>query len=60
MSVMVLAVPPPLPQAARLNGAVSRNHVVVAAALPTQRTKIAVDVRHPKGTARPIGGAMHD
>ena len=43
-----------------LNGAVRRNHVVVAAALPTEAAMIAVDVRHPKGTARPVGGAMHD
>ena len=61
VSVMVLAVRPHhLLRSASLNGAVSRNHVVVAAAYPTQRTMIAVDVRHSQGTARPIGGAVHD
>ena len=61
VSVMVLAVRPHhLLRPARLNGAVNRNHVVVAAAYPTKRTMIAVDVRHPKGTARPVGGAMNN
>ena len=61
MPVMVLAMRPHhLLRSTCLNGAVRRNHVVVAAALPTQPTMIAVDVRHPKGTARPVGGAMHD
>ena len=59
--VMVLAVRPHHPLwPTRLNGAVRRNHIVVAAPLPSQRTMIAVDVRHPQGTARPVGGAVHD
>ena len=61
VSVMVLAVRPHhLFRPTRLNGAVGRNHIVVAAAYPSQRTMIAVDVRHPQGTARPVGGAVHD
>ena len=61
MPVMVFAVRSHhLLRSARLNGAVRRNHIVVATAYPTQRTMIAVDVRHPQGTARPISGAMHD
>ena len=58
VSVMVFAMRPHhLFRPPRLNGAVGRNHIVVAAAYPSQRTMIAVDVRHPQGTARPVGGA---
>ena len=61
VSVMVLAMRSHhLFRPSRLNGAVGRNHIVVAAAYPSQRTMIAVDVRHPQGTARPVGGAVHD
>ena len=59
--VMVFAVRPhPLLRPTHLNGTIGRNHIVVAAAYPSQRTMIAVDVRHPQGTARPVCGAMHD
>ena len=61
VSVMVLAVRPHhLLRPTRLNGAVRRNHVVVAASLPTERTMIAINVRHSQGTARLVGGAVHD
>ena len=61
MPVMVLAVRPHhLLWPTRLNGAVRRNHVVVAASLPAERTMIAINVRHSQGTARPVGGAVHD
>lgn len=59
--VMVFAMRPHhLFRPSHLNGTIGRNHIVVAAAYPSQRTMIAVDVRHPQGTARPIGGAVHD
>ena len=59
--VMVLAVRPHhLFRPPHLNGAVRRNHIVVAAPLPSSGTMIAVDVRHPQGASRPVGGAMHD
>lgn len=59
--VMVLAVRPNhFFRSSRLDSPVRRNYVVVAAAHPTERTVIAVDIRHPKGTARPIGGAVHN
>ena len=61
MSVMMLAMRSyHLFRPTRLNGAIRRNHVVVAASLPTERTMIAVDVRHSQGTARLISGAVHD
>ena len=61
MPVMVLAMcPHHLLWPTRLNGAVCRNHVVVAATLPTERTMIAINVRHSQGTARLVGGAVHD
>lgn len=43
-----------------LNGSVCRNHVVIPAAFPSQRTVITVNVRKAEGTARPIGGTVHD
>lgn len=43
-----------------LDSAVSRNHIVITATLPSQAAMIAVDVRHPQGTARLVGGAVHD
>ena len=61
VSVMVFAMRPHhLFRPTRLNGAVGRNHIVVAAAYPSQRTMIAVDVRHPEGTARRVGGTVHN
>ena len=61
MPVMVPAVRPHhLLRSAHLNGAVGRYHVVVTATLPSQLTMIAVNVRHPQGTARPVGGAVHN
>lgn len=47
MPVMVLAMRPDhLFGSSRLDGAVSRNHVVVAAAYLSERTVVAVNVRH--------------
>ena len=61
MAVVVLAVSTHLLfRTASLNTSVRRNDVVVATALPTKGTMIPVNVRHSKGTARPIGGAMHN
>lgn len=42
------------------DGSVCRNHVVIPTAFPAQRTVIAVDVFQAEGTARPIGGTVHD
>ena len=61
MPVMVLAMRPHLLlRPTRLNGAVRRNHVVVPTSLPTERAMIAINVRHSQGTARLVGGAVHD
>ena len=43
-----------------LNCPVRGNHIMVSASLPAEGAMIAVDVRHPDGTARPICRAMHD
>ena len=59
--VMVFAMRPHhLFRPSHLNGTIGRNHIVVAASLPTERTMIAINVRHSQGTARLIGGAVHD
>lgn len=42
------------------DGPVCRNDVVVAATDPAKRAVVAVNVRHPKGTARLVGGAVND
>ena len=47
-------------RSARFNRAVCRNHIMVTAPYPAQRSVIAVDVCQAKGTARPIGGAVHN
>ena len=61
MGVVVLAVGTDLLfWSPHLNTAVNRNDIVVSASAPSEGTMIAVDVRHPKGTARPVGGAVHD
>ena len=61
MGVVVLAVGTDfLFGAPRLDGAIRWNDIVVAAAAPSEQAMIAVDVRHPQRTARPVGGAMHD
>ena len=39
---------------------VRRDDVVVSAAYPAKGTVVAVDVRHSQGTARPVGGTVHD
>ena len=39
---------------------VNRNHIMIAASVPAQRPVPAVYVSHPKGTARLVGGAVHD
>ena len=43
-----------------LNGAVRRDDEVIPAAFPAERAVIAVDVRQAQGTARLVGGAVHD
>ena len=45
---------------ARFDGAVSRNHIVVAAAQPTEGAMVAVDVCHAECAVRLIGGTVHD
>lgn len=61
VSVMILAMcSHHLFRSARFDGPIGRNHVVVSATQPTEGTMIAVDVRHPKDTARLIGGAVYD
>ena len=59
--VMVLAMcAHHLLRSSRLDSAVRRDHIVITAADPAERAMIAVDVRHAEGTARPVGGAVHD
>ena len=61
VTVMILAMRPYFGFVPSLfDGSVRRNHVVIPAALPAQRTVIAVDVRQAQGTARLVGGAVHD
>ena len=43
-----------------LNRSVRRNHIVIPAAIPLPRTMISVNVRQAEGTARSVGGAVHD
>ena len=59
--VMALAVSPGhFFGSAGFDSPVRRDDVVIAASYPTERTMIAVNVCHPKGTARLVGGAVHD
>lgn len=59
--VVVLAMRPNhFVRSSRFDAAVRGNHVVVSTAYPAERTMIAVDVRHPQGTARLVGGAVYD
>lgn len=61
MSVMVLAMrPDSLLWSSTLDGTVSRNHIVIPTASPTERTVVAVNIRHSQCAARLIGGAMHN
>ena len=61
MPVMVLAMcPDHFFGPARFNSPVRGNDVMITAAYPAQRAVVAVDVCHPKGTARPIGRTVHD
>ena len=61
VTVVVLAVGTHLLfRTASLNASVRRNHVMVTTAHPTEGTMITVNVRQTEGTARPIGGAVHD
>ena len=61
MAVMVLAMRSNLRLwSPTLDGAVSRNHIVIPTASPTERTVVAVNVRHSQCAARTVGGAMHD
>ena len=43
-----------------LDDPVGRNHIVIPTASPTERTMIAVNIRHSQCAARLIGGAMHN
>lgn len=45
---------------ASFDGPVRGNHIVVATTYPAERTMVAIDVCHSKGTARLVGGAVHD
>ena len=61
MAVMVLAMRSDLRLwSPTLDGTVSRNHIVIPTASPTERTMVAVNVRHSQCAARLIGGAMHN
>lgn len=61
VKVVVLAVSTHhLLRSSLLNCPVRGNHIMVSASLPAEGAMIAVDVRHPDGTARPICRAMHD
>ena len=44
---------------AGFDGSICGNHIMIATTYPTERAMIAIDIRHPKGTARPVGGAVH-
>lgn len=43
-----------------LHRAIRGNHEMITTALPAQRAMIAVNVPQAEGTARPVGGAVHD
>ena len=61
MAVMVLAMRSNLRLwSSTLNGTVNRNHIVIPTASPTERTVVAVNIRHSQCAARLIGGAMHN
>ena len=61
MAVMVLAMrSDALFRSSTLDGTVSRNHIVIPTASPTERTVVAVNIRHSQCAARLIGGAMHN
>ena len=44
----------------RFDGSVCRNHIVIPTTFPSQRAMITVDVREAEGTARLVGGTVHD
>ena len=61
MAVVVLAMSTShLLRSPMFNSPVGRNDIMIPATNPTKRTMIPVNVRHSNGTARPIGGAVHD
>ena len=61
VSVMVLAVCPyHFFRSARFDRSIRGNHIVIATTYPIERTVIAVNVCHSKGTARLVGRAVHD
>ena len=61
MAVMVLAMRSNLRlRSSTLDGTVNRNHIVISTASPTERTVVAVNVRHTQCAARTVCGAMHD
>lgn len=61
MAVMVLAMRSDLRLwSPTLDGTVSRNHIVIPTASPTERTVVAVNIRHSQCATRTVCGAMHD
>lgn len=61
MAVMILAMRSNLRLwSSTLNGTVNRNHIVIPTASPTERTVVAVNIRHSQCATRLIGGAMHN
>ena len=61
MAVMILAMRSNLRlRSSTFDGTVSRNHIVIPTASPTERTVIAVNIRHSQCAVRLIGGAMHN
>lgn len=61
MPVMTLAMRPGhFIRPARFDGAICRNDIMITTAQPAAQAMTAVNIRHPQGTARPVGGAVHD
>lgn len=47
-------------RSSHLHTSVHRNDIMITTSLPSHRAMPAVYIRHAKGTARPVGGAVHD
>ena len=59
--VMILAMCPyHFFRSARFNRSICGNHIVIATTYLTKRTVVAINVCHSEGTARFVGGAVHD
>lgn len=43
-----------------LNSPVNRNDIMIPASVPTKRAMIPINVRHSKGTALAVSGAVHN